>query len=49
LKQELGLGHFEGGGWQGFHRQASLCIAGYGFLVSERSRFSPLPAPVILD
>lgn len=41
LKQELGLGHFEGRGWRGFHHHASLCIAAYGFLVTERSRFSP--------
>ena len=41
LKQELGLGHFEGRGWRGFHHHASLCIAAYGFLVAERSRFSP--------
>jgi len=41
LKQELGLGHFEGRGWRGFHHHATLCIAAYGFLVAERSRFSP--------
>jgi SRSO17 transposase len=41
LKQELGLGHFEGRGWRGFHHHATLCIASYGFLVAERSRFSP--------
>jgi SRSO17 transposase len=41
LKQELGLGHFEGRGWRGFHHHATLCIAAYGFLLSERSRFSP--------
>ena len=41
LKQELGLGHYEGRGWRGFHHHASLCIAAYGFLISERSRFSP--------
>jgi SRSO17 transposase len=41
LKQELGLGHFEGRGWRGFHHHATLCIAAYGFLVSERTRFSP--------
>ena len=41
LKQELGLGHFEGRGWRGFHHHATLCIAAYGFLVAERTRFSP--------
>ena len=41
LKQELGLGHFEGRGWRGFHHHASLCIAAYGFLVLERARLSP--------
>jgi SRSO17 transposase len=41
LKQELGLGHFEGRGWRGFHHHATLCLAAYGFLVAERSRFSP--------
>ena len=41
LKQELGLGHFEGRGWRGFHHHGTLCIAAYGFLVAERSRFPP--------
>jgi len=41
LKQELGLGHFEGRGWRGFHHHATLCIAAYAFLVAERCRFSP--------
>lgn len=43
LKQELGLGHFEGRNWRGFHHHASLCIAAYGFLVVERCLFSPVP------
>jgi SRSO17 transposase len=41
LKQELGLGDFEGRNWRGFHHHATLCIAAYGFLVAERNRFSP--------
>jgi len=41
LKQEIGLGHYEGRSWRGFHHHASLCIAAYGFLVSERGRFPP--------
>jgi SRSO17 transposase len=43
LKQELGLGHFEGRGWRGFHHHASLCIAAYGFLVRERCLSPPPP------
>lgn len=41
LKQELGLGHYEGRGWRGFHHHATLCIAAYGFLITERAAFSP--------
>jgi SRSO17 transposase len=41
LKQELGLGRFEGRGRRGFHHHAALCIAAYGFLAAERCRFSP--------
>jgi SRSO17 transposase len=36
LKQELGMGHYEGRGWRGFHHHASLCIAAYGFLMAQR-------------
>ena len=35
LKQEFGLGHFEGRGWRGFHHHAALCIAAYGFIISQ--------------
>ena len=45
LKQEVGLGHFEGRRWRGFHHHASLCIAAYGFLVSERETFPPQAVP----
>ena len=41
LKQEVGLDHYEGRGWRGFHHHASLCIAAYGFLVSERGAIPP--------
>ena len=49
LKQEVGLGHYEGRGWRGFHHHATLCIAAYGFLISERETIPPSePAPAAL-
>ena len=36
LKQEFGLDHYEGRGWRGFHHHATLCIAAYGFLATQR-------------
>jgi SRSO17 transposase len=55
MKQEIGLGHYEGRGWRGFHHHASLCIAAYGFLVAERAAIPPsapcntppIPAPAV--
>jgi len=41
LKQEVGIGHFAGRGWRGFHHHATLCIATYGFLISERETIPP--------
>jgi SRSO17 transposase len=41
LKQEVGLGHFEGRSWRGFHHHATMCIAAYGFLISERGAIPP--------
>jgi SRSO17 transposase len=40
LKDEVGLNHYEGRGWRGFHHHATLCIAAYAFLMTERL-FSP--------
>ena len=41
LKSEIGLAHFEGRGWRGFHHHATLCIAAYGFLIRERAAIPP--------
>ena len=40
LKQDLGLGHYEGRGWRGFHHHATLSIAAYGFLMAQRLKSS---------
>jgi SRSO17 transposase len=45
LKGELGLDHYEGRGWIGFHHHGALCIAAYAFLTAERARLSP-PHPL---
>ena len=45
LKDEIGLDHYEGRGWRGFHHHGVLCIAAYAFLAAERARLSP-PLPV---
>jgi hypothetical protein len=41
LKQEPGLGHYEGRGWRGFHHHASLRITAYGFLLSGQETIPP--------
>ena len=53
MKSELGLDHYEGRNWVGFHHHGTLCIAAYAFLAAERARLSPpaalaflKPAPV---
>ncbi len=45
LKDEIGLDHYEGRSWRGFHHHGALCIAAYAFLAAERARLS-LPAPL---
>jgi SRSO17 transposase len=45
LKDEIGLDHFEGRGWRGFHHHGVLSIAAYAFLAAERARLSP-PLPL---
>lgn len=41
LKGELGLGHFEGRTWAGFHHHGACVLATYAFLVTERTRIFP--------
>jgi SRSO17 transposase len=44
MKEELGLDHFEGRSWRGFHHHATMVLLAYGFLLLEQSR--PRPEPV---
>src|SRR3954463_10663758 len=44
MKEELGLNHFEGRSWRGFHQHACLVMLGHGFLVLERLREKEAPA-----
>jgi SRSO17 transposase len=41
LKQEVGLGAYEGRGWRGFHHHVTLTLAAYGFLVLRRCQQPP--------
>ena len=38
LKEELGLDHFEGRSWRGFHHHAAMALLAYGFLLLEQHR-----------
>ena len=41
LKSEIGLDHFEGRTWRGFHHHATLCAVAHGFLALRRALFPP--------
>jgi SRSO17 transposase len=48
LKDQLGLDHFEGRSWRGFHHHGALCIAAYCFVAVERATvFPPKDQPII--
>jgi SRSO17 transposase len=49
MKDELGLDHYEGRGWRGFHHHGILCMAAYCFLAAERGRLSPPQAVAFLQ
>ncbi len=38
LKQEIGLDHFEGRTWNGWHHHVTLCMIAFNFLVLEMLR-----------
>lgn len=42
LKGELGLDHFEGRTWLGFHHHVALCAAAHAFLAIRRAIFPPI-------
>jgi SRSO17 transposase len=44
MKEEMGLDHFEGRSWRGFHHHASMVMLAYGFLLLERHRGRVHPA-----
>ena len=44
MKEELGLDHFEGRSWRGFHHHICLVMLAYGFLVLEQWRAKRHPA-----
>jgi SRSO17 transposase len=47
LKRELGLDHFEGRSWNGFHHHATMTLLAYGFLTLERLRAEALAAAAV--
>ncbi len=45
MKEELGLDHFEGRSWRGFHHHAALVMLAFGFLALEQRRAKTQPSP----
>ena len=45
MKEELGLDHFEGRSWRGFHHHAVLVMLAFGFLALEQRRAKTQPTP----
>ena len=43
MKGEVGLDHFEGRTWRGFHHHATLCAVAHAFLTLRQALFSPRP------
>jgi hypothetical protein len=46
LKEEIGLDHFEGRSWRGFHHHVTLCAAAHAFLALNRA-LSPPAGPSV--
>jgi SRSO17 transposase len=40
MKEELGLDHYEGRFWLGFHHHACLAMLAYGFMALEKQRLA---------
>lgn len=54
MKSELGLDHYEGRGWPGWHHHVTMAMVGYSFLVMERLRsrreyWVDIPREIIRD
>ena len=45
MKEELGLDHFEGRSWRGFHHHAALVLLAFGFLALEQHRAKAKASP----
>lgn len=41
MKGEIGLDHFEGRTWRGFHHHAAMCAVAHAFLALQRALFPP--------